>query len=138
MVGCFTHVFKDAIAELKVTLNGQSPNPNNPTSSVIWARNILRENMVKCSLAKLLLLVGVQASPIGDKIVFGKVKHRLGGRVRLIVSGGAPLPSHVEEFLKVAMCAPVVQGYGLTETCAGSFIAVPNRAVRNPKLILHM
>ncbi len=31
---------------------------------------------------------------------------------------------------QVAMCAPVVQGYGLTETCAASFIGVPDDAVR--------
>lgn len=67
-----------------------------------------------------------EAAPFWDKLVFSKVKARLGGRVRLIVSGGAPLAPHVEDFLKVAMCAPVVQGYGLTETCAASFIAIPN------------
>jgi long-chain acyl-CoA synthetase len=67
-----------------------------------------------------------KASPLFDKIVFSKIKQRLGGRVRIIVSGGAPLAPHVEEFLKVAMCAPVVQGYGLTETCAASCIAMPD------------
>jgi hypothetical protein len=51
----------------------------------------------------------LQAAPFFDKLVFGKVKQRLGGNVKLIVSGGAPLAPHVEEFLKVAMCAPVVQ-----------------------------
>jgi hypothetical protein len=56
-----------------------------------------------------------------------QMKARLGGSVRVIVSGGAPLAPHVEEFLKVTMCAPVVQGYGLTESCAGSFIAVPDK-----------
>ena len=40
--------------------------------------------------------------------------------------GGAPLARHVEDFLKVAMCCRVAQGYGLTETCAASFIAVPD------------
>ena len=67
----------------------------------------------------------LQATPLLDRIVFSKIKERLGGRVRIIVSGGAPLATHVEEFLKVTMCAPVVQGYGLTETCAGSFISIP-------------
>jgi acyl-CoA synthetase (AMP-forming)/AMP-acid ligase II len=67
-----------------------------------------------------------KASPLFDRIVFSKVKQRLGGRVRIIVSGGAPLAPHVEEFLKVAMCSPVVQGYGLTETCAASCIAMPD------------
>lgn len=65
-----------------------------------------------------------EASPFFDKLVFGKVKARLGGRVKLIVSGGAPLAPHVEEFLRVCMCAPVAQGYGLTECCAGASIAL--------------
>jgi len=67
-----------------------------------------------------------KAAPFFDRLVFRKVKQRLGGNVKLLVSGGAPLAPHVEDFLKVAMCAPVVQGYGLTETCAASCIAVPD------------
>lgn len=49
--------------------------------------------------------------------------------MKLIVTGGAPLAGHVEEFLKVAFCCPVVQGFGLTETCAASCIAVPDKLV---------
>ncbi len=45
--------------------------------------------------------------------------------MRLVASGSAPLAAHVEEFLKTVMCAPVAQGYGLTETCGSSFIALP-------------
>ena len=71
----------------------------------------------------------LQASPFFDRLVFNKIKGRLGGRVRIIVTGGAPLAAHTEEFLKVAMCAPVVQGYGLTETCAASCIAWPDQPV---------
>eukprot|EP00892_Ulva_mutabilis_P009730 jgi/Ulvmu1/7129/UM034_0035.1 len=67
-----------------------------------------------------------KAAPFWDKLVFSKIKATLGGEVTSIVSGGAPLAPHVEEFLKVAMCAPVVQGYGLTESCAASFIAEPD------------
>lgn len=40
------------------------------------------------------------------------MKSRLGGRLRLVVSGGAPLSSEVEEFLRVTSCAFVTQGYG--------------------------
>ena len=69
-----------------------------------------------------------EAAPFFDKLVFSKVKERLGGRVRLIVSGGAPLSRHVEDFLRVCMCCRVVQGYGLTETCAASAICVPDVA----------
>jgi long-subunit acyl-CoA synthetase (AMP-forming) len=50
-----------------------------------------------------------QAAPLFDKLVFSKVKTRLGGRVKLILTGGAPLARHVEDFLKVTMCCPVVQ-----------------------------
>mmetsp|Transcript_31176 Transcript_31176/g.47738 ORF Transcript_31176/g.47738 Transcript_31176/m.47738 type:complete len:645 (-) Transcript_31176:194-2128(-) len=68
-----------------------------------------------------------KASKLGDKLVFSKVKARLGGNVRIICSGGAPLPHHVEEWLKVTMCCPVVQGYGLTETCGANAVALPDR-----------
>ncbi|CAN1778654.1 Long chain acyl-CoA synthetase 4 [Linum perenne] len=67
-----------------------------------------------------------EASPLSDKIVFSKVKQGLGGNVRLILSGAAPLASHVEAYLRVVTCAHVLQGYGLTETCAGSFVSLPN------------
>lgn len=67
-----------------------------------------------------------EAAPLCDKVVFSKVKQGLGGRVRLILSGAAPLASHVEAYLKVVTCSHVLQGYGLTETCAGSFVSIPN------------
>ena len=66
------------------------------------------------------------SAPMMDRILFSKIKARLGGKVKLIMSGGAPLAPHVEKFLRTAMCCPVVQGYGLTETMAGSFVAVPD------------
>jgi len=64
-----------------------------------------------------------EASPFCDKLLFSKIAARLGGKVKAVVSGGAPLAPHVEEFLRVTMCAPVAQGYGLTETCAVSFVS---------------
>ncbi|KAK4787555.1 hypothetical protein SAY86_011388 [Trapa natans] len=67
-----------------------------------------------------------EASPICDKFVFNQIKQGLGGNVRLILSGGAPLSTLVEGFLKVVSCAHVLQGYGLTETCAGTFVSLPN------------
>nr|GEV49596.1 long chain acyl-CoA synthetase 4-like [Tanacetum cinerariifolium] len=52
-----------------------------------------------------------EASPLSDKIVFSKVKEGLGGRVRIILSGAAPLAPHVEKYLKVVTCSHVLQGY---------------------------
>ncbi|XP_022757807.1 long chain acyl-CoA synthetase 1-like isoform X1 [Durio zibethinus] len=66
------------------------------------------------------------ASPLADLLAFRKVKAKLGGRLRLLLSGGAPLSSEVEEFLRVTCCAFVVQGYGLTETCGACTIGFPD------------
>ncbi|AMS25815.1 AMP-binding protein [Bacteroidetes bacterium UKL13-3] len=53
--------------------------------------------------------------PIAEKLVFSKIKERLGGRMGIMVSGGGALPQHVGEFfgnIGVLVC----EGYGLTET----------------------
>ncbi|CAN1254387.1 Long chain acyl-CoA synthetase 4, partial [Linum perenne] len=63
---------------------------------------------------------------VSDSAYHPQVKQGLGGNVRLILSGAAPLASHVESYLRVVTCAHVLQGYGLTESCAGSFVSLPN------------
>ncbi|KAF9592695.1 hypothetical protein IFM89_016772 [Coptis chinensis] len=67
-----------------------------------------------------------EASPFADLLAFRKVKAKLGGRVRCITSGGAPLSSEVEEFLRVTSCAYMTQGYGLTESCGLSTVTYPD------------
>ena len=53
--------------------------------------------------------------PVFNKLVASKVMDRLGGRMRLSVSGGAALPPKVSE-LFLALGLPIIQGYGMTET----------------------
>jgi long-chain acyl-CoA synthetase len=62
------------------------------------------------------LLNGKSASPIWDRLVFNKIKDRLGGRVRFMTSGASPLSPEVMEFLKVCFGGRVTEGYGMTET----------------------
>lgn len=54
-----------------------------------------------------------------DFIVFKKVRAILGGHVRFLLSGGAPLSGDTQRFINICLGAPIGQGYGLTETCAG-------------------
>ncbi|KAL2946323.1 hypothetical protein AAZX31_20G007200 [Glycine max] len=65
-----------------------------------------------------------KAAPLFDRLVFDKTKLALGGRVRILLSGAAPLPRHVEEFMRVTSGSTLSQGYGLTESCAGCFTAI--------------
>ena len=51
---------------------------------------------------------------VADKLVYSKVKARLGGRLRLAISGGAPLSQEIAEFFH-AIDILLVEGYGLTE-----------------------
>ena len=53
--------------------------------------------------------------PVLKRLVADKVMDRLGGRLRLSVSGGAPLPPKVAR-LFIALGLPLLQGYGMTET----------------------
>eukprot|EP01125_Pyxidicula_operculata_P000454 TRINITY_DN10483_c0_g1_i1.p1 TRINITY_DN10483_c0_g1~~TRINITY_DN10483_c0_g1_i1.p1 ORF type:complete len:661 (-),score=182.25 TRINITY_DN10483_c0_g1_i1:265-2247(-) len=69
---------------------------------------------------------GEYFSPLWDRLVFSKIQALLGGRVRMIISGSAPLAPAVQDFFRVCFCCRVLQGYGLTETCATLTIQDPD------------
>ncbi|KAK7391042.1 hypothetical protein VNO78_19347 [Psophocarpus tetragonolobus] len=62
------------------------------------------------------LLHGKNPSPMWDRLVFNKIKEKLGGRVRLMASGASPLSPDIMEFLKICFSCRVTEGYGMTET----------------------
>ncbi|CBI28468.3 hypothetical protein VitviT2T_018182 [Vitis vinifera] len=61
-----------------------------------------------------------------DAIVFKKIRSLLGGHIRFMLCGGAPLSGDTQRFINICMGAPIGQGYGLTETCAGATFTEPD------------
>ena len=81
----------------------------------------LVNNAVKAKLAGL-KNNGKLTHCLWDKIVFKKVKALVGGNVRCMLTGSAPISSDVLDFLKICFCCPIYEGYGMTETSAGSVL----------------
>jgi long-chain acyl-CoA synthetase len=61
---------------------------------------------------------------IAEKLVFSKLQARLGGRIKALVSGSAPLSPDIAEFFAAANL-PICEGYGLTEASAANFVNRP-------------
>jgi len=57
-----------------------------------------------------------------DKLVFSKMKAVLGGEVKILLTGSAPIALEVIKFLKICFCANIAEGYGQTEGTAGEFL----------------
>jgi long-chain acyl-CoA synthetase len=68
---------------------------------------------------------------VAKRLVFPKLgatlKERFGGRMRLFVSGGAPLSTKIGWFFRM-VGFEILEGYGLTETSAGTFVNRPGKA----------
>ncbi len=63
---------------------------------------------------------------VADRLVYSKVKERLGGRLRLGISGGAPLAKEILEFFH-SLDILILEGYGLTECTTAATVNRPSR-----------
>jgi long-chain acyl-CoA synthetase len=69
------------------------------------------------SAKQFLLQNGLPGTGVLDAFVFKKVREATGGRLRLLMSGGGPIAKDTLKFVSYAI-APMISGYGLTETTA--------------------
>ena len=80
-----------------------------------WAIDVGRNySMLSIVGEKIPFLLGIKHK-IADKLVYSKVRERMGGRLKFFVSGGAPLSQEIGEFFAAAGIT-ILEGYGLTET----------------------
>lgn len=80
-----------------------------------WAVSVGRERSLCEQERRPVPIVTAAQALVADFLVFSKIRQVLGGRVRLMVSGGAPLAREIMEFFHAAGIL-VLEGYGLTET----------------------
>ena len=92
---------------------------------VLWARSVAIEWTE-------VVLSGRKPGPrlrlhhaIADRLVFSKIWERFGGRVRFFISGAAALNRDIAEWFHAAGIL-ILEGYGLTESSAGSFVNHPD------------
>lgn len=78
-----------------------------------WAMKVGIEYVRRKQQGKGTLPLEVQHK-IAEKLVFSKIREKMGGRLRLLVSGGAALADEINEYF-LALGINVIQGYGLTE-----------------------
>ena len=112
----------DDIAELKPTVFCSVPRLWNRIYDKVHAGiregGFVKQKMFAIAYAakKKALEEGRPPPAIWEKIVFSKLRDKLGGRVRYMSTGSAPISAQVMEFLRVCFGGTVFEGYGMTES----------------------
>ncbi|MEJ1274896.1 hypothetical protein NN561_005788 [Cricetulus griseus] len=95
------------------------------------------QNEAKTPLKKFLLSLAIMSKfnevkngiirrdSLWDKLVFSKIQNSLGGKVRVMITGAAPISTPVLTFFRAALGCPVFEAYGQTECTAGCTITSP-------------
>ncbi|KAI0025560.1 long-chain-fatty-acid-CoA ligase 1 [Xylariomycetidae sp. FL0641] len=78
------------------------------TENLFWGALSLKSHMMS---------MGLPGTFVLDMVVFKKLKEATGGRLKLCMNGGGPVAKDTQRFISMAI-APMIIGYGLTETTA--------------------
>ncbi|KAL9604489.1 MAG: hypothetical protein Q9219_000454 [cf. Caloplaca sp. 3 TL-2023] len=76
------------------------------------------------SLKSTLLSNGLPGAGVLDYLVFRKIKEATGGQLRISMNGGGPVARDTQRFISICV-TPMINGYGLTETCGMGAICDP-------------
>ncbi|KAJ4719470.1 Long-Chain Acyl-CoA Synthetase [Melia azedarach] len=112
----------DDLAVLKPTIFCSVPRLYNRIyagiTNAVKTSGTLRERIfaVAYNSKKQAIMNGQNSSRMWDRLVFNKIREKLGGRVRFMGSGASPLSPDIMDFLKVCFGCQVIEGYGMTET----------------------
>jgi long-chain acyl-CoA synthetase len=85
------------------------------TKAAFWGAYNAKSFLVKYNLP---------GQKLFDSLVFGKVRTMTGGRLRFIVNGASGISDGTQHFLSLVV-APMISGYGLTETCGNGMLGSP-------------
>ncbi|KAI1387375.1 long-chain-fatty-acid-CoA ligase [Hypoxylon trugodes] len=76
------------------------------------------------NLKSMLVATGLPGGGLLDALVFNKVRSSTGGRVRFLFNGASGISDGTRQFVSLVL-APMITGYGLTETCANGALGCP-------------
>jgi long-chain acyl-CoA synthetase len=107
-------------------LNNVAASPATKQKIFKWALKVAEERLPYRVENKPMPLGLKVKSAIADKLVFRKILDRLGGRVRFVLSGGAPLSPELAAFF-IGAGLEILEGYGLTETSPVIAVNTPER-----------
>lgn len=119
-------------------------NSNCYTSIIVWQlfQNVstilfqVQAELQRSCLKRIIFNMGLRAkerelkkyiirnNSLWDRLVFRKIQENMGGRLRLMIVGSAPLAGNVLTFVRCALGCIVVEGYGQTECAAPITLSV--------------
>lgn len=122
----------DDVAALRPTYFVSVPRIYNRIHDREWerakAKGFLSRTLFNCAYAtkvRTLMDSGATKHWLWDRLVFGAIRKRLGGRVKQMVSGAAPIAPDVLNFMRVAFSCDAFEGFGMTECCAVATVSAP-------------
>jgi long-chain acyl-CoA synthetase len=121
-MGAAPRIFEKAHARI-VTMQAAEGGAKEAIFKQAFKVGIARDRAIREGRSPGVLLKAQHA--LFDKLVFAKIRERFGGRVRFFISGAAALNSDIAEWFDAAGIL-ILEGYGLTESSAGSFVNHPD------------